>query len=242
MFLFKLQRRKSMKKILLSSVAAAVLALGTTLAVAQTGTPGGGAGGRGPDATNPGGAAGGAAVNKAQDEKAQEQKPRQDVQGQKDQGDKLQGQKAAEQKSPDQKASDQKAQGQKAQDQKAPDQKAQGQKAPARSELAQPTDKTADKASAGQQPTGAIGSTSVTSEQRTQLREKITSANLRRATNVGFTISVGARIPRTVTYYDLPPDIVMIVPAYRRYKYIVVGNQLLIIDPRRHVIVDVLDV
>jgi hypothetical protein len=45
-----------------------------------------------------------------------------------------------------------------------------------------------------------------------------------------------------VTYYDLPPDIVRIVPAYRRYKYIVVGNQLLIIDARRHVIVDVLDV
>jgi hypothetical protein len=239
MFLFKLQRRKSMKKILLSSVAAAVLALGTTLAVAQTGTPGGGAGGRGPDATNPGGAAGGAAVNKAQDEKAQEQKPRQDVQGQKDQGDKLQGQKAAEQKGPDQRDG-----GKKAPAQKAPDQKAQDQMAPSRSDAAQPggADKTADKASARQQPTGAIGGTSVTSEQRTQLREKITSVNLRRATNVGFTISVGARIPRTVTYYDLPPDIVMIVPAYRRYKYIVVGNQLLIIDPRRHVIVDVLDV
>jgi hypothetical protein len=233
-----------MKKILLSSVAAAVLALGTALAVAQTGTPGGGAGARGADATNPAGATGGAAVNKVQDEKTQEQRPRQNVPGQKAQDGSPQGQKASGQKGQDQRTGEQKAPAEKAADQKAPDQKAQDQKAPARSELAQPssTDKTPDKASARQQPTGAIGSTSVTSEQRTQLREKSTSASLRRATNVDFTISVGARIPRTVTYYSLPPDIVRIVPAYRRYKYIVVGNQLLIIDPRRNVIVDVLDV
>jgi outer membrane biosynthesis protein TonB len=232
-----------MKKLLLSSVAAAVLALGTTLAVAQTGTPGGGAGARGSDATNPPGAAGGAAVNKVQDEKTQEERPRQTV-PQKAQDGSSQGQKAADQKGQDQRTGEQKAPAEKAANQKVPDQKAQDQKAPARSELAQPgsADKTPDKASARQQPTGAIGSTSVTSEQRTQLREKSTSASLRRATNVDFTISVGARIPRTVTYYSLPPDIVRIVPAYRRYKYIVVGNQLLIIDPRRNVIVDVLDV
>jgi hypothetical protein len=228
-----------MKNKLLSSVAAAALALGTTLAVAQTGGPSSGAGVSGSGAATPGGAAAGAAGSKAQDEKAQDQKPRQNVQGQKDQGgNNLQSQKVADPKGQDKNAAEQKSL-----DQKAPDQKAQGQ-TPARSELTQPSgaDKTAGKASAQQQPTGAIGSTSVTSEQRTQLREKITSVNLRRATNVGFTISVGTRIPRTVTYYDLPPDIVRIVPAYRRYKYILVGNQLLIIDPRRHVIVDVLDV
>jgi hypothetical protein len=224
-----------MKRILLNSVAAAVLALGTTFAVAQTGTPGGGAGARGSEATSPAAAAG----NKAQEEKAQEQKPRQNVQGQSDQGGDLQGQKAQGQK-----ASDKRGPEQSAGDQKPPAQKAQDQQVPARSELAQPSgiDKTPGKASARQQPTGAISSTSVTSEQRTQMREKIGSVNLRRASNVDFTISVGARIPRTVTYYDLPPDIVRIVPAYRRYKYIVVGNQLLVIDPRRHVIVDVLDV
>jgi hypothetical protein len=96
----------------------------------------------------------------------------------------------------------------------------------------------------GQQTTGAVdNTTSITTEQRTQLRQKVSSVtNLHRVNNVNFTISVGARLPETVTYYDLPPEIIEVVPAYRRYKYILVGNRMIIVDPVRRVIVDVIEV
>jgi hypothetical protein len=39
-------------------------------------------------------------------------------------------------------------------------------------------------------------------------------------------------VPRTVRIFDLPPEIVTIVPAYRGYKYVIVEDEILIIDPR----------
>jgi Protein of unknown function (DUF1236) len=49
-------------------------------------------------------------------------------------------------------------------------------------------------------------------------------------------------VPRTVRIFDLPPDIVTIVPAYRGYKYVIVEEEILIIDPRTLRIIAVLEV
>ena len=38
-------------------------------------------------------------------------------------------------------------------------------------------------------------------------------------------------MPDTVTFYDLPETIVDIVPEYRGFDYIVVRDELVIIDP-----------
>jgi len=38
-------------------------------------------------------------------------------------------------------------------------------------------------------------------------------------------------VPDTVTFYDLPETIVDIVPEYRGFDYIVVRDELVIIDP-----------
>ena len=46
-----------------------------------------------------------------------------------------------------------------------------------------------------------------------------------------FDMTVGARVPRDVHVAVLPEDIVTIVPEYRGFDYIVVGDSILIVDP-----------
>ncbi len=42
----------------------------------------------------------------------------------------------------------------------------------------------------------------------------------------------GASVPSDYAFYDVPPDFVEYAPEYNGYKYIVVGDQILIIDPQ----------
>ncbi len=58
--------------------------------------------------------------------------------------------------------------------------------------------------------------------------------------DVHFSISVGTRVPSSVHLVVLPPTIVEIVPEYRGYYYVVVEDDLLIIDPDTHEIVAVI--
>ena len=55
--------------------------------------------------------------------------------------------------------------------------------------------------------------------------------NVARVDNANFNIRVGVAVPRTVHVAVLPPEVVTIVPEYRGFEYVVVGDQLLIIDP-----------
>jgi hypothetical protein len=51
------------------------------------------------------------------------------------------------------------------------------------------------------------------------------------ANNVHFSVTVGAMVPRSVHVEVLPSDIVAIVPQYEGFDYIVVGDEILIVDP-----------
>jgi len=68
--------------------------------------------------------------------------------------------------------------------------------------------------------------------QRTKIQSVIgKSSEARVTTNVKFDVSVGARVPRDVHVEVLPEDVVEIVPQYEGFDYIVVGDNILIIDP-----------
>ena len=89
----------------------------------------------------------------------------------------------------------------------------------------------------------APANVNVTGEQRTQIRQRLgsnTSARIDRS-RVNFSLSVGVRVPKSVRLYSLPPEIVEIVPAYRRYKYVIVDEEIIIIDPRTYTIVTVIE-
>jgi Protein of unknown function (DUF1236) len=57
-----------------------------------------------------------------------------------------------------------------------------------------------------------------------------------------FNVSVGTRVPRTVRFAALPRTIVEIEPEWRGFEYFMIGNQMVIVDPRSMEIVGVLDV
>jgi len=67
------------------------------------------------------------------------------------------------------------------------------------------------------------------------------SGAARVSSNVNFNIAVGTRVPRDVHIAVLPEDIVTIVPEYRGFNYIVVGNRILIIDPDSLEIVTIIE-
>lgn len=58
--------------------------------------------------------------------------------------------------------------------------------------------------------------------------------------NANFSVSVGAVVPEHVHYRRLPEEIVSIVPQYRGYDYVIVHDEVVIIEPKTRKIVTVL--
>jgi hypothetical protein len=81
----------------------------------------------------------------------------------------------------------------------------------------------------------------LSTEQRTKITTVIKSQNVRPATNVNFSISVGTRVPRDVGFHPLPVEIVTIYPEWRGYEFFLVNNQIIVVNPRTLEIVDVID-
>lgn len=76
-------------------------------------------------------------------------------------------------------------------------------------------------------------------EQKSRVRTVFKSHKVSPA-KVDVDVRVGIVVPRTVTLYDVPEDIVVIAPAYRSYRYFIVGNEVCIVDPATLEIVDVI--
>ena len=90
--------------------------------------------------------------------------------------------------------------------------------------------------------TGQAGAAAkLSTEQRTQITSVIKEQRVQPVTNVNFSISVGTRVPRDVTFHTLPERVVTIYPEWRRYKYILVKEQIVIVDPDTYEIVAVLE-
>jgi hypothetical protein len=126
---------------------------------------------------------------------------------------------------------------QNAQGQTAPsaNQNAQGQTAPGSTQNAQGQTNT----TVGQAGAGAKLST----EQRTQITSAIREEHVTPVNNVNFSISVGTRIPREgIELHALPSRVVTIYPEWRTYKYVLVRNEIVIINPDTYEIVAVLNV
>jgi Protein of unknown function (DUF1236) len=93
------------------------------------------------------------------------------------------------------------------------------------------------------QTTGQAGAgAKLSSEQRTRITTVIREQHVAPVTHVNFSISVGTRVPRDVSFHPLPAEIVTIYPEWRGYEFILVNNQILVVDPRTFEIVAVLDV
>jgi Protein of unknown function (DUF1236) len=95
----------------------------------------------------------------------------------------------------------------------------------------------------GQGPGRGAGAVSLTTQQRTMIREKVlVGGNAPRATNINFRINVGVAVPTSVRVATVPVEIVEIYPAWRGFLYFVYEDEIVIVDPRSHKIVAVLEV
>jgi hypothetical protein len=88
---------------------------------------------------------------------------------------------------------------------------------------------------------GAGGAAKLTTEQRTKISTVIRSQKVERVNNLNVSISVGTRIPTSVHVHQLPQEVIVIYPEWRGYDYILVGEQIVIISPRTHEIVAVIE-
>ncbi len=90
--------------------------------------------------------------------------------------------------------------------------------------------------------TGQAGAgAKLSTEQRTTIRTSITKQKIKPVTNINFSISVGTRVPRTVTFHPLPADVITIYPAWRGYEFFLVNDEIVVVNPRTLEIVAVLE-
>jgi Protein of unknown function (DUF1236) len=88
---------------------------------------------------------------------------------------------------------------------------------------------------------GAGANVQLSQDQRSRIKDVVVGdRNVARVDHVDFSIRVGVAVPRTVHVAVLPAEVVTIVPEYRGFEYVVVGDQLLIIDPNTLEIVAIL--
>jgi Protein of unknown function (DUF1236) len=89
----------------------------------------------------------------------------------------------------------------------------------------------------GQAGAGAKLST----EQRTRITTVIRDQHVAPVGDVNFSIAVGTRIPRDVTFHPLPVEIVTIYPDWRGYEFILVNGQIVVVNPQTFEIVAIID-
>jgi hypothetical protein len=90
--------------------------------------------------------------------------------------------------------------------------------------------------------TGQAGAAAkLSTEQRTKITTVIRNQRVEPLNNVNFSIAVGTRVPRDVRFHPLPQEVVTTYPEWRGYEFVLVNNQILVIDPRTFEIVAILD-
>jgi hypothetical protein len=92
------------------------------------------------------------------------------------------------------------------------------------------------------QGAAATRSHNLTPETRTRIHEIVVrERNAPRVNSPNFDVSVGTRVPRTVPFVELPRTIVEIEPEWRGFEYFMIGDQLVIVNPRTMEIVAIVD-
>ena len=87
----------------------------------------------------------------------------------------------------------------------------------------------------------AGGGAKLSTEQRTKITSVIREQHVAPVNNVNFSISVGTRVPREVSFHPLPASVVTIYPEWRGYEFFLVRDQIVVVNPRTLEIVAILE-
>jgi hypothetical protein len=93
----------------------------------------------------------------------------------------------------------------------------------------------------GQGAAGGRGAANLSTEQKTKIRTVVREkVHAQPVTHVNFSVSVGTVVPRTLHFYPLPAEVISIYPAWRGYEFILVGDEIVVIEPSSFRIVAVI--
>jgi hypothetical protein len=189
---------------------------------------GGGQSGAAPSAQSQGAQGGAAGQERQSPQSSPSQRSGQAQQGQKEQMQKdTTGQAQRDQGAPAKADQDDKAQ---------PQRSGQGQRdqqSPAQAQSPQRQDN--QRGGQAAQGEGSQGSKTLTTEQRTTIRNTVVSKGPR-ATNVNFSVSVGTTVPTSVRVVAVPSTLIEIYPEWRGHMYFVVNDEIIIVDSNHRII------
>jgi len=81
----------------------------------------------------------------------------------------------------------------------------------------------------------------LTPQQRTQIFDSVSKLKVSRTPPPpNLHVAVGGDLPASMELYDLPPNIAADIPATKLYKYTLVQNQVVIVDPTKMKVVDII--
>lgn len=209
-----------MKRTLLMSVAAFALAAGTTVALSQSSTGGQGAGGNTPSA-NPD-------TPTTKQRGAQDRLPAEKQKSTQQQSPSTSGQggttKQSQDRTPSTGTRDNKegTSSQQSQDTKSGT-------SPNTQQSQSPSSGGTKQGTA--ERSGGGSNVSLSTEQKTKIRQTVLTSSAPRVTNVNFDIKVGTVVPRTVRVAPLPPTVIEIEPQWRGYMYFVYNDEIIIVEP-----------
>jgi hypothetical protein len=96
--------------------------------------------------------------------------------------------------------------------------------------------------SKAQTTTGQAGAgAKLSTEQRTRITGVIREQHVAPVSDVNFSISIGTRVPRDVSFHPLPVEVVTFYPEWRGYEFFLVRDKIVVVDPRTLEIVAVLE-
>jgi uncharacterized protein DUF1236 len=103
---------------------------------------------------------------------------------------------------------------------------------------------------AAQQPGPMTGTSStattstelqLTPQQRASIYDSVTKQKMTRTPPpANLHVAVGGDLPASMELYDLPPNIAADIPATKLYKYTMVQNQVVIVDPTKMKVIDII--
>ncbi|HTQ82058.1 MAG TPA: DUF1236 domain-containing protein [Pseudolabrys sp.] len=86
----------------------------------------------------------------------------------------------------------------------------------------------------------AAGAAKLSTEQRTKI-SSIIREHKTPSVHLNVSVSVGTRVPANVHLYPLPVQVITVYPEWRGYDYVMVGEDIVVIDPRTHEIVAIIE-
>jgi len=88
--------------------------------------------------------------------------------------------------------------------------------------------------------TNVNASVNINDQQRIRISTSISHLNVQPLNSVNFSLSVGTAVPRDVRLQPLPAEVVESVPQYRGYNFVLVKDEIVIVEPSSYKIVAVL--